>query len=239
MARNETSEDRPRKRVTRRRVSAPSSEGSSRRRVVKKVVKKASPQPVEEVVREVARKPEASTPARKSPTQIAARKAKNRTRRNHLMVVLFILLLGIGGSVGVGITDKGKIDVNQTIEERNERLRSGQLSADDRDNIIVPTQNTSANQLPDGGLVGLGVGAAPPPPPNPVATTSSSTASSTDETASSTDDGTESSESDEGNGEESTDTSESTEETPEPAVQGESISVDSAESTAEEPTSDR
>jgi hypothetical protein len=104
------------------------------------------------------------------------------------LITAVILVVGVGASAAIGFTDQGQIDVNQAIEERNERIRSGQLREGDTQRVIVPVQNTQANKLPDGGLIGLGVGAAPPPPPEPATTTATTTATSTDATATSTTD---------------------------------------------------
>lgn len=158
-------------------------ERPTRKRVPRKSVEASA---VREEIQEVEERNE-----RKAPTPIAARKASSKNRRNQLVVVGVLFILGVGASAAVGFTDDGRIDVNRAIEERNERIRNGQASADELDSIMIPVQNTEANQLPDGGLVGLGVGAEPPPPPPDPATT---TASTTDETASSTDTGVEESE---------------------------------------------
>lgn len=234
MAPNVTNEERPRRRATKKRVLASGYDDASQKRVAKKVVKKVAPQKMEEPKEATVSRREEPARVRKSPTQIAARKAKNRSRRNHMLVVFFILLLGVGGSFVVGYTDKGKIDVNQAIEERNERLRNGQLSTDARDNIIVPTQNTRINQLPDGGLISSDLGNTSPPKPEPVATTSSSTASTTESTETSEDD-TESSEADASSTE--SETTNDTNTSLEPAGDGESTSVDP--NTSEEPSSGR
>ncbi len=124
-------------------------------------------------------------PVRKAPTPIAANRADSQAKRNQFLIVGAIFIVGIGASAAISFFDEGSIDVNQAIEERNERLRSGQLKDGDTGRIIVPVQNTAANQLPDGGLVGLGIGTKPPAPP-PATTTATSTASTTDATASST-----------------------------------------------------
>jgi hypothetical protein len=58
------------------------------------------------------------------------------------------LIIGVGASAGVGFTDKGGINVNEVIENRNERIRRGEIQ-----DVIVPVQNT--NPAPDGGLIQL------------------------------------------------------------------------------------
>jgi hypothetical protein len=102
-----------------------------------------------------------------------------------------LVVIGIGSSAAVGFTDRGTIDVNQVITERNERVQSSGSGES-----IIPEQNV--NQRPDGGLIG-GYGAsgrspvsAPTPEPeedmststatSTATTTATSTATSTEET---------------------------------------------------------
>lgn len=171
----------PRKRSTRRAVTKKT---ASKKAPRKRAPRKKVDAPAPEV--ETARMTEEERPLRKSPTPIAARRAGSKAKKKQGIIIGVILLLGIGSSVAIGITDEGTIDVNQVIEARNERLRSGQTNASDDKQVIVPVQNTAANQLPDGGLVGLGIDPEPPKPA-PTTTTASSTASSTEATATSTD----------------------------------------------------
>ena len=190
-----SAEEKPKKRVTKKRASGGTK--TVRKTVAKKAVRKKT-------TRKRMSTTKANTPAsvssderkavavnRKAPTSIAVRRATVQTKRRLQIIFFSVLIVSIGLSAAVGLTDDGHIDVNKAIEERNERIRSGQLGENDRERIFVPVQNTEANKLPDGGLVGLGVGAAPPAPaPEPATTTASSTASTTDDTASSTNDGT-------------------------------------------------
>jgi len=121
---------------------------------------------------------------RRAPTPVAASKARSRAMQLQIAISVFIIVIGVGASAAVGVTDDGQIDVVQTIEERNERIRSGQGTEQEQGSIIVPVQNTT-QRLPDGGLRGRGVGSAQPVAvPEPV---SSTTASTTDDMASSTD----------------------------------------------------
>lgn len=191
MPRSVDTDEKP-KRATRKRATssrarrtapaaAVSEKTTARKRAPRKRAAQAAP-PAEE--KKVPKK--VVTEGRKAPTSISATKAQRKAKRNQIIIVGVVMLIGVGASAAVGFTDDGRIDVNEAIEARNDRIRSGQ--AEDSQSVVVPVQNTNANQLPDGGLVGLGVGATPPPPPEPVATSSaSSTASSTDEVASSTD----------------------------------------------------
>lgn len=91
---------------------------------------------------------------RKAPTSISAERATKKNGRRQLIVVAVLLVLGVGSSAAVGFTDKGGIDINQLIAERNRKIESGELHES-----IIPVQNT--NQAPDGGLIPLGDAAAP------------------------------------------------------------------------------
>lgn len=232
-----SAEEKPKKRAVRKRAV--------RKTAAKKVVKKAAVKKVarkrvstrgsEESVRETtqASSIEREQSSRKSPTPIASKKAKSKAKQKQSIVIGAILLIGVIASAGVGFTDDGAIDVNEAIEARNERMRSGQLSDSDTKRVIVPVQNTEANKLPDGGLVGLGVGAEKPAP-KPEPEVSTSTATSTDGVATSTDEVAEENVDSEEDGETTQpDTEVDTEEAPE------TIPEDSdAESMATEPAPD-
>lgn len=123
---------------------------------------------------------------RKAPTPVAGEQAVRRERKHQRIVAGTVLFLGIGASAALGFYDKGQIDVNQTIEERNERVRTNNTDERDVSTVLVevPVVNSENAGKADGGLVGLGEASSPTPIPPPVA---SSTASTTDQTASSTD----------------------------------------------------
>jgi hypothetical protein len=123
--------------------------------------------------------------SRKAPTPLAADKEVKIEKRKKLVVTLMIMMIGVGISAAIGFTDSGQIDVKQTIEARNERIRNNQ--ADERDTITstveVPVQDTDSVGKVDGGLIGRGTGGRTPEPALDLAST---TASSTDGVASST-----------------------------------------------------
>lgn len=123
---------------------------------------------------------------RKAPTPMAGEQAVRREQKRQMTVVGAVMFLGIGASVALGLYDKGQIDVNQTIEERNERVRTNTTDERDVSTVLVevPVVNSENAGKADGGLVGLGEASSPVPTPPPVAST---TASTTDQTASSTD----------------------------------------------------
>jgi len=207
------SDDAP-KRTPRRRASSSraSVDGVPRKRAPRKRV--ATPATSESTIRQTEPVVEREV-ERKAPTPLASSRSRSRAKQLQIMVSTVIVLIGVGTSAAVGMTDKGQIDVNQTIEERNERIRTGQVSAEEN-TIIVPVQNTNVRQA-DGGMTGRGVGAAPPPPPvDTMASSTDDMASSTEAMASSTDETIEN-----GDAESSTETadSESTEENTEPTEQ--------------------
>lgn len=196
----------PKKRAPRKRATTTPAKKAPVKRAPRKTVRKTPARPrkttdsaVEQTVsdsREVA--DEANTPVdsgegRKAPTQFKAKQESDRQRRNRLIVVGLVLLIGVGSSAAVGYTDQGQINVQATIEARNERIRNNQ--ADERDTIVtsieVPVQN-SGDRRPDGGLVGLGNVNPPSPPTEPAtttATTSPESATSTNDIATTTDSG--------------------------------------------------
>ena len=108
-----------------------------------------------------------ASPDRKAPTPIAATKESTKTLRRQTMVFGVLILLGVSASAIVGFTDKGPINVEKTIAERNDRISRGEIQGE-----VVPVQNTP--QVPNGGMVGLGTGGS-----ENVASSTAATASTT------------------------------------------------------------
>jgi len=125
---------------------------------------------------------------RKAPTPFSQKKASSIKLRKRNIIIASVMIIGLGSSAAVGLTDSGQINVNQTIEERNERIRNNSANTDDTSSSVVeiPVQNTN-NSLPNGGLVGSGAPVPRPPATPPVDEVASSTATSTELTATSTD----------------------------------------------------
>lgn len=179
----------PEKRPVRRRAISVSEAATPRRivssaRRVAPVSKKIEEKtPVEAV---------ASTPSRKAPTSLTVDKEVHSEKRKQFVTIMVLLGIGIAASAGVGFLDKGQIDVQQTIEARNERIRNNQ--ADERDMLVsqveIPVQDTTAQGQVDGGLIGRGTGGKAPEPLAEVATTTATSselmASSTEQMTSST-----------------------------------------------------
>lgn len=179
----ETSVTTPRKRAVRKRAPATRARttASDREQVPRKKTE------IEEAPSQRVRSADFDEPKiekRKAPTSFAGAKAAAINKKKHIVVATILIALGVGSSAMVGFTDEGQIDVQKTIEERNERIRNNQ--ADERDLsgslVEVPVQNTNA-QRADGGLIGRGVGSGTTAPAPPVAT---STATSSAESATST-----------------------------------------------------
>lgn len=164
------------KRVPRKRVRAT-------RETVKKqaVVSTSEPKVVLPKPAKTAETNSTDSSIRKSPTPFAAAKKFKRKGQRQVIIVGLILIIGIGSSAAIGSTDKGMINVNQAINERNQKT----ANPDGSQTVTVPVQNTS--NKPNGGLKGLGVGTVTPEPaPEPIATTTAS--SSNEEEAGTTDD---------------------------------------------------
>ena len=122
---------------------------------------------------------------RKAPTMIAGKLAQQKRRKKQMLIAGTFLVIGVAASAAVGRVDQGWIDVEQTIEDRNERIRTNNTDEQDliRSNIVVPVQDTKVNQKVDGGLVGKG---APKKIIKPPVVVSTSTATSSDKIATST-----------------------------------------------------
>ena len=165
----------PRKRavaVTEGEIPAPRAPRAPRKRA----------EPVEVVAPiEVAR----AEPTRRAPTPISAqRKAVSRGRRS-LVWTLGIVLLLCGAGVGIGMSDRGQIDVVAVVNERNERVNRGEVR-EGESTITVPVQNGDIR--PNGGLTPADVPVTPPA----TETAATTTATSTETTASTTEPVTES-----------------------------------------------
>lgn len=112
---------------------------------------------------------------RRAPTPIASDKVSKKKSRRQLIVIVGMIVIGVGASAAVGMTDKGTIDVQGVIAWRNEQARST-----GNEGAIVSEQNSP--QLPDGGLIGMGIGG----PIGEASSTPGAAASTTPTTASST-----------------------------------------------------
>lgn len=172
------------KRTPRKRVAKVISDDAPKKAPVKRVAKRVAPKKKvarvkEEIEPETPPKRSSrveSTPKRKAPTPIADTVASKKKSRKQLIIIATMIVIGVGASAAVGFTDKGQIDVESTIAWRNEQARSA-----GRETEVIPVQNSP--QLPDGGLIGMGIGgpidgSASSTPPAPE--TASSTASSTE-----------------------------------------------------------
>lgn len=177
----------PRTRTRARRVRSSDSTRPRRDMKAPKRVKKVAPRKVS------APKPEVAVPdkqeGRKAPTPFASSKEISTKKRKRVLIVAVLMIMGVGASAAVGITDSGQINVQKTIEERNERIRNNTASSQDKltGNVEIPVQNTS--QKPGGGLKGRGVGTKTPVVVTPLESeVASSSATSSDGVASSTED---------------------------------------------------
>ncbi len=94
--------------------------------------------------RKVAKKVSEEAPERKAPTTLKEHAPSSTPSRTPMIVVGVLILVGIGSSAAVGLTDKGQIDVVTMIEERNRK-------AEERGEKVV--SSSVKDQLPDGGLI--------------------------------------------------------------------------------------
>jgi hypothetical protein len=122
----------------------------------------------------------ATPKTRKAPTAFASQVAKKKTTQTQVAIIVALLVVGVGASAAVGFTDStaGQIDVAQTIQERNERMSN--MVDVDGPTIIAPRQN--ANNVPDGGFLGVRMtdpSATKPPAESTGTSTATSSASTT------------------------------------------------------------
>jgi hypothetical protein len=124
---------------------------------------------------EVASKSPAA-PIRKAPARVSATPSPRKRGSKKIVVAGIILLVIVGASVAIGFTDKGPIDVTSVIATRKQNATGEEQRALES----VPVQQGQSGVV-NGGLVGTG---APSPlvPMDPAP----HTASSTDSTATST-----------------------------------------------------
>lgn len=134
---------RPRKRVATESVELPADSTT----VVKKRVPRKTTPKIAPLVQEPAA---VNAPVRKAPTPLAEQKAAIKSTRRQAIVVALLIMVGVGASAAIGFTDKGSINVEQTIAQRNEQITRGEIQGE-----VIPVQNTP--QLADGGLIGLGL----------------------------------------------------------------------------------
>jgi len=143
------------------------------RKTTKKTVRKAAP-------KKAASKAVGQTRVRKAPTSVAAQKAGKKKNNRLVLVGLFIFLSIIGGSIALGISGDGAINIEDRVSDLKE-----QATPEER-TIIESVPVKTGPTLPDGGLVQSGV-PEEKPVVVPVATSTDTTASSTDEVATTTD----------------------------------------------------
>ncbi len=58
---------------------------------------------------------------RKAPTPLAEASREKRFVRKHIVVIAVLMLLGVGSSAAIGLTDKGQINTIAIIDERNKK----------------------------------------------------------------------------------------------------------------------
>lgn len=198
MEESEDIKSAPRKRATRKRATRKTADKSSSEavRVLRRGMSKEKEPAAEKkplrfpVSKKTAKESDDTAQSRKAPTPIARKRAGVRHKRRQQLIVGALLLVGVVASAAVGFTDDGQIDIDATVEARNERIRTNTTDAQDvvTSTMEVPVQTSSVKHT-GATLRGRGTGVSNTPSvPMPVSDTdvSSSTATSTDETASTT-----------------------------------------------------
>lgn len=127
--------------------------------------------------------PETVTGPSLSPAPDASVPRQSRLRRNRgvSIVVTLLLVVGIGISAALGLSDRGEIDVTGRMNEQLQLQANISGDGSDGSSYTVPVQNTQVVDVPNGGLRGRGIGSEPTPPPAPTveaATTTEATSTS-------------------------------------------------------------
>jgi hypothetical protein len=113
---------------------------------------------------------------RKAPTPFREqRQASGKGARNLIIVVVFCsILISIG--FGIGLSDKGQINVVAIVNERNEKISRGEVRTANGDTITQTIPVQGSDNRPNGGLR-IADDVTPPAPPEvpPSSTTTAST----------------------------------------------------------------
>ena len=169
----ETTRRTPRKRATRKSVAEKKTAQKSVRKVApkKKLVEAPAPE---------RREPEVSETERKAPTTVSTAKVRKKQLQQRAIVVGVLIVIGVGASAVVGLTDAGQINVSQVIKERNERIKNNTATESDLAGgggiVSVPVQQKLAFNPTE---VGLGDVEPPAPEPTEIASSTSSTTAAT------------------------------------------------------------
>jgi hypothetical protein len=144
-----------------------------RKKTAKPRVRKASVKKIPEAV--PVREPELTTVARKAPTRFSSSVPTRKNKKlKSLGIAFFLCSCAFGVSALIGYTDKGQLDVANTISERRENA-----SEEEKKTLDAISVRSAEGNNPNGGLVGMGQQTPEPAPvAEAVASTSTSTASS-------------------------------------------------------------
>lgn len=121
--------------------------------------------------------------SRKAPTPLRESRQRHGKQQRTIFVVFGVCLMLFGIGFGIGLSDRGAIDVVAVVTQRNEKINRGEVR-DASGNTITKTIGVQ-NQTPEpnGGLILADPSLLPPPP---VPTQATTTATSTNELATST-----------------------------------------------------
>lgn len=111
----------------------------------------------------------------------APRQSRLRRNRGVSIVVALFLMIGVGISAALGLSDTGEIDVTGRMNEQLQLQANISGEGGEGSSYTVPVQNTQVVDVPNGGLRGRGIGSEPtsPPPAIEAGTTTVATSTST------------------------------------------------------------
>lgn len=95
---------------------------------------------------------EVAEPARKAPTAIASTKRKQRRSGKVLAIVAVFCTLLTGSGVGLGLSDRGEINVVAVVNDRNERINRGEVRDEKTGEPMSITIPVERDDRPNGGL---------------------------------------------------------------------------------------
>ena len=123
---------------------------------------------------------------RKAPTPLRATHVRQSRQERGLFVMIGACLMLFGIALGIGLSDRGVIDVVAVVNERNEKINRGEVR-DASGNTVTRTVGVqNQTEEPNGGLILADPSLIPVPPVPEETVVSTSTATSTDAQATTT-----------------------------------------------------
>lgn len=107
--------------------------------------KRTSPKVIE-------REEEVPEPTRKAPTAIASSKRRQKRSSKVLVIVAIFCVILTGLGVGLGLSDKGEINVVAVVNDRNEKINRGEVRDEKTGEVMSLTIPVQKDDRPNGGL---------------------------------------------------------------------------------------